>query len=436
MTATDVRSPTRPCAPVDFGSTAAELDPRSLLRGFRGLVDPAVGVIASLRRDAATSCDEPVFPAFRAELRPTRGALSDGGYAQGPNVGGRDLRPDKAMVAAIFEAIERYCLSIYRDRWFVRASYSALARLGREALDPRSLGSEIGPDAIEAELAWFEGWSVNRGRPLLVPAQLVFVPYVFKDEPELRDPITTGAASGLSTSGAVMRGLLEVMERDATMLVHYARLGLPLVAPTGERLRSVISKVQAFGLDVALYDATLDHTVPIRIARVLDHSGIGMPMTIGSNAALDSEDAAIGAVLEAVCFRHPMRRRIKVAQERGRNLGAAEVKSAEDRAYFWSLPERLAQLDYFDGPPWTGQARSTHAPTLDHVIDAVADMGGEVVVCDVTTSDISDLGATVVKVLVPEWQPMHLCEPSACVTKRLIAMARSAELNPLPHPFL
>jgi ribosomal protein S12 methylthiotransferase accessory factor len=73
----------------------------------------------------------------------------------------------------------------------------------------------------------------------------------------------------------------------------------------------------------------------------------------------------------------------------------------------------------------------------------IAQQGGDILVCDVTTPDIREMGAVVVKVLVPGLQPMHLSEPDRRWTIRLLTFGRSEgelvdeqDLNPLPHPFL
>jgi ribosomal protein S12 methylthiotransferase accessory factor len=64
-----------------------------------------------------------------------------------------------------------------------------------------------------------------------------------------------------------------------------------------------------------------------------------------------------------------------------------------------------------------------------------------VIVCDVTTPEIAELGATVVKVVVPELQPMHLSEAIRCWTRRLCSFddGEDGDWDPdrlVPHPFL
>jgi hypothetical protein len=69
--------------------------------------------------------------------------------------------------------------------------------------------------------------------------------------------------------------------------------------------------------------------------------------------------------------------------------------------------------------------------------------GGDILIADVTTPDVSALGLSVVKVIVPDLQPMHLSELRSSWTDRLLRFGcppgtrrTPADLNPVPHPFL
>lgn len=428
--------------------TAPEPSAKACFDAFRPLVDPCTGIVVSLERDAAECEDEPTFPAVRARLAPTAG-LSDGGYEHPVAVGGRALDVEDAAVAAMFEAIERYCLSIYRFDRLQRASFEEHSAAGRPAVDPACLAGrrrspEGSPSVLRrAPLWWTVGWSLRDEAPIMVPAQVVYVPYRWDEgEAVLRDPLTTGAAAGLCRGRAVLRGLLEVVERDATMVTHYRRrCGRRLLPERANPLAEMVDTISAFGLETRLYDCAVDLPVPVVVATVLDDTGVGPAVTVGSKAAIEAADAAVGAVLEAVCFRHPMRARMAVARRLATRIGDRfdQLERADQRAYRWMQPDMVQHLDYLDAG---GEAAAWPAAADPAgLVEAILALPADVIVCDVTTPEIADLGVTVVKVVVPELQPMHLSESLRCWTSRLCSFGGSeaSAWDPdrlVPHPFL
>ncbi|WP_285662589.1 YcaO-like family protein [Actinorhabdospora filicis] len=424
---------------------------------FRSLIDPAVGVVRRVRQRDDWPHDEPKTIMYRAELMPTT-AFSSGGYKSIPAEAGRSTTHETAAASALFEAVERYCLSIYRIDDLTVADYDELRTAGVAALDPASLNAPDGADTADrlrsTRLAWTTARSLLHGANRMVPAQLVHLPYQFPEgEPVLRDPLTTGCAAGTATGPAVLRGLLEVIERDATMIRHYRGISPqrlePAIFGSGE-LDGLVRACERYRLDVELFDYSLDIPVPVIAARVRDRSGATPAMTFGSKAAFDAAEAAVGALLEAVTFRGPIRARSKTARRVALGLlpEPGRVASGSERAFLWIQPEMANSLHYLDHAELGTALPSAHRPTpspedVAALVRRVGEEGGDILICDVTTQDIADMGAVAVKVLVPGLQPMHLSEPDRRWTRRLLTYGRldrepvsAAELNPLPHPFL
>lgn len=424
---------------------------------FRSLIDPAVGVVRAVRQRDDWPHDEPKTIMYRAELMPTA-AFSSGGYKMIPAEAGRSLDHDVAASGALFEAVERYCLSIYDAADLTISSHQDLLAAGVAALDPALLSdprSVLAPgDVHSRRLAWTAARSLVDGSQRLVPAQLVYLPYQFLGgEPVLRDPLTTGCAAGTSIGPAVFRGLLEVVERDATMIRHYRQLTPRRLDPAAfgsPELVGLVRDCERYRLEIELFDHSLDLPVPVIVARVRDRSGGTPAATFGSKAAFDAADAAVGAVLEAVTFRGPIRTRAKTARRVALGLLSDPqlVGSSSDRAFLWIQPEMAGRLGYLDAAEECGDLPSTHraeATIADMValVRHIAHRHADILICDVTTPDIREMGAVVVKVLVPGLQPLHMSEPDRRWTKRLLTFRRpegepvnERDLNPLPHPFL
>jgi ribosomal protein S12 methylthiotransferase accessory factor len=342
---------------------------------FGALIDPAVGIIRAVRQRDDWPHDEPKTPMYRAELMPTS-SFSSGGYETFPAEAGRSLDHDTAKASAVFEAVERYCLSIYDAAGLTLASYDELGSVRKSALDPASL-SHCSSEALArgmraARLAWTPARSLLSGLEVLVPAQLVYLPYVFlPGEPILRDPLTTGCAAGTAAGPAALRGLLEVVERDVTMIHHYRQLVPPRLIPSSfasPEVDRLVASCERYHLQVELFDYSLDLAVPVIVARVRDRSRRMPAMTFGSKAAFDPADAAAGALQEAITFRGPIRGRSKTASRAAARLleDPGQVSSGSDRAFSgssrqwpmsWAISTPQRRRHTFPGPAWRTSPR-------------------------------------------------------------------------------
>jgi ribosomal protein S12 methylthiotransferase accessory factor len=434
---------------------ATELSATEAAPWFGSLVDRAVGIVRDLRLRDEWSHDEPRTIMYRAELTPTA-AHSSGGYRTVHAEAGRAVTHASAEASALFEAVERYCASIYDAGGLRVASHRDLTGAGVAAIDPAGLVA--GPEGTRlrtAPLAWTPATSVLSGDRVLVPAQLVYLPYRYPaDEARLRDPLTTGCAAGTAIGPATLRGLLEVVERDATMIHHYRRIvpaRLPHTLFRSAAVTTLVEQCLRYRLDVEFFDFSLDHPVPVVAVRVRDRSG-GVPaMTFGSKASFDAEEAAAGALLEAVTFRPAMRARASFARSVADRLAGdpGAIRSGSERAFYWIQPERTGDLGYLDAAADRDAlpARHVAAPgpaevgeLLRHTVAA----GGDVLRCDLTTPDLAEYGAYVVKTVVPGLQPMHLSEVDRSWSPRILHAGiagsappgSAAALNPVPHPFL
>jgi ribosomal protein S12 methylthiotransferase accessory factor len=440
-------------APMDLDLLAPEIPAVAAAPFLDPVIDPAVGIVRSVRLRDDWPHDEPKTVMYRAELMPTA-PFSSGGYKTMPAAAGRSLDHGAARASAIFEAVERYCLSIYDAADLRVASYAELSGSGAAALDPAMLSHEdtaFDPAHVRGiPLSWTVARTLADAREVLVPAQLVYLPYTFAEqEPVLRDPLTTGCAAGTALGPAVLRGLLEVVERDAIVLRHYRRLTPGRLDPAlfdSPELDRLVRSCERYHLEVEFFDYSLDLPVPVVAVRVRDPRGGTPATTFGSKAAFDAADAALGALLEAVTFRGPIRSRAKTGRRIALRLleDPRAVASLSERAFLWIQPEMAGRLDYLDAAEPQGRLPAHHRPgpaaaDVGRLVDAIRETAGEILVCDVTTPDIRELGVLVVKVLIPGLQPMHLSEPDRRWTSRLLAYGGRADvagLNPLPHPFL
>ena len=415
-------------------------------RWFDDFVDDATGILRSLHEVEDYLPDEPSFVYYRTDVAPTA-ALSDGGYPYLPANGGRGLSGPMAEIRALFEGLERYSLSLYRRANFVVASWAALQRDGTAALDPAALMTDGQPaNAVRtAPLAWCRGRS-ELDEEVLAPAQSVYLPYRFgPGEPTLRQPLTTGAAAGLSGGAALRRALQEVIERDATMIAHYRRRAVRRIPPSlvdDAPARGMLNELTAHGIQAELFDFTTDLGMPVIVARIRG-DGVSSPGTVmGSSADLDVSAAIRSALLEAACYRRPLRPLMKTFRERAEPVFASgePISSLALRGAAWSRPELSDQLEYLDQAPPADSLPAPPAGGLAGVLERIREINGPLVWFDVAAPSVRAAGVHVVKVVAPALQPMHLDERRPAWTRRLLeyggARVAIADLNPVPHPFL
>jgi YcaO-like protein with predicted kinase domain len=140
------------------------------------------------------------------------------------------------------------------------------------------------------------------GSQVLVPAELVFLPYAPRQGSALFGSNSNGLASGNAIAEATLHALLELIERDVASF-HYMRNrsrrlledSLPAEA------HQLIDIINASGLKVCLRDLPNEFGVPTFSAHLFDPASIGgIALSAGFGCHLIGEIALIRAIIEAV----------------------------------------------------------------------------------------------------------------------------------------
>lgn len=327
-----------------------------------------------------------------------------------------------ARVAAIGEAVERYCGN-YVPAGLVRGSARGLAAAGHRLLGPDDLRFfadwqheqprfPFERFTDDVEIAWLEGRAA--GGPVLVPASWAHLNW--HTGPRRRDPRLhhvnyAGIATGQGLDDAAGRGLLELVERDALSL--WWHLDLPASGIDPASIPGLAEHLAGSRLELHLLALPSWFGVPV-VAAVVRDPGTGI-VAGGFSAKLDPVETATKAALEAIHSwvftqgllepdgwvfdaveagilsrglylpHRPDRDYLAVAgerQERVRDLGA--------QAQVWLDPEvQRRLLPRFTAPP--ARVSIDELPTGTHagLRSALEAAGHEVVVCDLTTPDVA-----------------------------------------------
>lgn len=439
------------------------------------IVDFKTGIVRALIEYARRN-DEPKFFTYTAWICNTA-PFSDVNV-QRYSASTALTRPE-AMIKALGEAVERYCSAVFRLHDFVYASYR---EIGDSVLDPKRLMSfshkQLATDKFkqfrfddDTRLRWVKGYSLTQHRPLYVPAQLIYVPYIYTDEPIIRFPISAGKSLGGSYAWALYHGICELVERDAWMINYLNKLSreqVEIEASHNETLAKMNALFKKYDLDLYVYDITTDIPIPSMLAILIDRSGGGPTILSGASTGLDPEDAVLGAIAEAqqlrpslqdVLLRDPHTRDILQVKKNPNLIRCVYelpggVSGNLLRLLYWSGLEMIDELDFLlksdkrkriDGIP--NRSSSDSRDNLRIVLDILEKRNCEVIFVDVTTPDVKALGIKVVSVVIPELMPLYLDESYKYLgNERLYSVPKTLgyrktpshedELNKTPHPFV
>jgi ribosomal protein S12 methylthiotransferase accessory factor len=375
--------------------TAAERGLDAALSAAERAVDERVGPITEVGEAES-------FPApyYLARLADTTG-FSDRQAAQ--QAAGVAEGWDEAFMKSLGEALERYCAGVYRTDSLRQAQPGTVEGM----VDP---GAFVGVESTDEAVPWVEAtdlaaWADERdpaaGQGAWLPAEFVQFP-----PPERRfgSPITTGLGLGNGAVGALLSGLYEVVERDATMLAWYSTFEPLGLAVEADGYRTLAGRAASEGLSVTALLVTQDVDVPVVAAAVHRDGGEWPRFAAGSGAGLDPTAAATSALSEALQNWMELRSMgpEAAADESGAIGRYAEFPTA---AREFVDPETTVPADSV-GPAEVPAGEAELAAVVDRVTGA----GLSPYAARTTTRDVASLGFEAVRAVVPSAQPLFTDE--------------------------
>jgi ribosomal protein S12 methylthiotransferase accessory factor len=345
---------------------------------------------------------------------------------------------DAAFMKALGEALERYSAGVYRRGEFAVAPARRRANAVEPARFVRPDGTRTpGPDE---PVAWVPGEDLATGADVSLPAARVQYPPP-DDAPG--PAITTGLGLGNSGVEALLAGLYEVIERDATMLSWYSTYDPVRLRVDDDGFRGLVGRARAEGLSVTALLVTVDVDVPV-VAVAVHRGGEGdgssdeaadaewPRFAAGSAASLDGAAAARSALAEALQNWMELR-------AMGRERAAAEEGAVARYAAFPAEARRFVE------PPGAPVPVAAVGPDpvpsgeaeLSALVDRVTDAGLDAYAARVTPPDVERLGFEAVRVLVPAAQPLFTGEPFFGERARTVpgSLGEDSRLDRDYHPY-
>lgn len=391
------------------------------------------------------------IPPDEPQIRMWR-ALYDGHQAAGGISTSSDVA---AATAAVAETLERAI-------WKSDRSYASVTKHGPQSafrgsfLAPsRFAGVARSSSELEslntASFTWISGVSLDTNEKIWIPAQTVSRAFAEQepDTPRIRPIITTGLATGATRTNALLGGILEIIERDAFIIMWGNQLSLPRIAPeefarTSPSLTTLLAQCTRYGLTVQFVRLVTDAPAHVIMAVVSDPRELP-PITIGMSAHARADTAAEKALLEA------LRARVNARSRSAKTHKTLEGKHihGSDRSLFWADPLHVPQLAFLTTgalqtltkEAWESDSPEAH---LQRIVAWCRDAGYTCASVSLTQSRYNVTPWYVEHVVVPELQPMHYNEAfQTFAGKRMREIPtkfgfapRAEPFTTLPHPFV
>lgn len=367
------------------------------------------------------------------------------------------LSKTKCLGKLLGETLERYSLSFYNKSNFIWENYE---NLKKKAIHPKELSisehKETPPIKVytndKEKLNWVKTICLNDNKGILIPAQLVYLPYNFiKNEPLINFSTSNGTAFSTTYKKAILTGLLEVIERDAFMINYLNKLSRNIIEinkTKDKNLKQIVSLTERYKLKLFIVDISTDVPVYSILSILIDETGFGPAVSMGTKSGLNITPTIIGAIEE--CFQvYPWIRRAIILR------GEKEIRKIQknknyisgilERGLLWSTPNMIKKINFFlEGKKVSiNNFPSRKIRNLNALLNWFKKKEIKVICANITPLNILKKRFFTVKILIPQFQPLYLDERFPCWKgKRLKKVPQKSGFKPLkevykfPHPFL
>jgi ribosomal protein S12 methylthiotransferase accessory factor len=368
--------------------------------------------------------------------------------------GGVDISREGAITAAVGECIERYCAMIYSREELNFSTFNDLEKEGLHAVSPekfslfspeqyKSPGFPFEPVNNDSRLNWVWGYSFTEDEPVLVPAAFVFLPYVYPDRKKGEKIVTQSISTGLSCrdtlESALLYGILEVIERDALTLTWLTQAPAPEIQRELPQIQALYKRVSHMKGEFHLFDITTDIKIPVVLAvGYFPHPRQPAAVT-GASCRPTLEFAAAKALME-VGQEYPVAKWLMHQNPKYvYRPDYADVTDFDNHVHFHATQKHMEQFNFLFQNAQEKEHEElsgSHASMVEKLIHLFKVTGMDVIAVDITTPDVKEFGFCVVRVIIPQLQPLNGDYRFRILGgRRLNLFKGSKEVNPLPHPF-
>ena len=425
------------------------------------------GVLKKVIKAERIYCDEPKIIQYKCETSDPL-FFSDGAMSLTMSAG-TDIEEERALMKAVGEGLERFCLCVYRESNLLLSNFKKISKravnpLYFSGLSPiqREKGGSlnIGEKSI---FRWTLANSIFEKEKKYIPAQLIYVGYKYAfGEPIIRQQISTGSALSSSLEGALYGGICEAVERDSFIINYLNKLSPPILdlrEINDEDINYLLRQFKRYNLEIFLLDITTDIKIPSIMSIIIDRTGIGQAVIVTTKTDFSLKKAIVGAIFEGLQVRLNFREvlnsfDVKIKLE-SLKKDYTKINTFNNRCLLWSPLEMIDEIKFFlsgekkivKKDEFEKNLNNDDKKNLIMASNILKENHIDVFWADITIPQVREEGLWAIKAVSPQLQPLYLDEGMKhCWGERLFNVpakigqknnpTKPGELNLIPHPFL
>lgn len=408
--------------------------------------------------------DEPKFWQYSAHLN-SKFLVQDGNDFESIASGVSFTSEKLAIAKCLCESMERYCNNAFFSRSTV--CIKKYKELESKALNPREIvafsDNQLKDNNFkkflitdDSKFSWTEGFSLTGNEKILIPSQLIYLSYPYvRREPVIYSGISTGAAGGSCLSAALVRGICEIVERDAFMIFYLNKLEAKKIALNrikDPKIQNLLDILSRYKMEVYTFDITTDIDIPTFLSVVVDRTGFGKSITLGLKSDLNQMTAIIGSIEETFNSRSWLRTEYEKSEKKVTPTDLLKNSDIRTRGLLWYPVEAIDNLNFLLNAPASKdninpkEVKRTSGQQLEYILEMFKKHEYDVFYKDITLPVFKNLNYFVTKTIIPQMQPFYLDDNYKLlggsrlydVPKKIgfKTKLREHQLNPYPHPFL
>src|ERR1700752_139161 len=304
------------------------------------------------------------------------------------------------------------------------------------------------------KLHWLRCYQITKDEliPRLIPASLAVTGYSLQHTDERFVPIlSTGFAAGTRLAQTILRGIYEIVERDAFMIPWLNRLSCPRlqVQSTSAPVRESLNQLSEEGFAVDFVNLTMELGIPVFLS-VIEHRVPELKPNdckiFGLGYHLNPDRALVKSYVEALRLLLNYYEFDQDDELRVRKVDLYSKNPFFDESYFQKTGFLNESTEVMTLEQTSTRAADDYESELRTCLTALNSKGADLFFADFTPEELCDTSYSLTRVFISKMQP-HLYEhdfwrlANPRITQTPVTMGyrkvplNEKDLNLLPNPF-
>ncbi len=353
-----------------------------------------------------------------------------------------------AELKSIMEALERHISGIIPYADLIKSSAN---KIDKQAIDPRRVALykqrqhskkefPLIPFSEDREYYWKEVMTFPGRKKRYLPIECLYFPINTEFTPQ---PYTlansSGVAAGFSFRDALLRGLYEVIERDAFMVAWVNRIIKPIIQKTSlsDKEQERMEEIKKLGYQIYCVDLTLD-IAPVMLVIAVSHQQkpslvLGAASNLNVNKAISK---ALAEVEKQLYWDLREPNKIQILSN------PKQVRGVSDHMALYATSEHLEKASFL----WQGNIQPLEVSSrvsgdeLKILLNLLSVGKKEVITADLSSSLLKKAGIWVIRTIVLGLVPISFgygMEPLGMPRLKKLSTQKNPWPENLPfiHPF-